>query len=221
MDGLKTASIEALMNAHEDDTLCKARLEKAREKLKELGAYFDKRWKEIEKNDAKYSEEGLADQKDGLKAAIATRVQEVVDSLSFKADIEAARKEMVIPKPSSEIGELMQLLKLQEIRRAMWDSGDRFQELFIGHVMAGDPDVIQAIETTPVPFPVDAEVLKQGKERRLKVLNPSATHRLEALQAGQASLEAMGASFSPVKNVEDFVKKYAEGETNSRGAGTE
>ena len=214
MDGLQKMSMEALLANHDNDQLCKSRLENLKNHLTAISKDYEKRAGEIHKNKAKYSEEGLADQRTALDASVRTRVNELIDGHGFKDDIRETRQEMAIPGPGGGIGELVQLLKEQELRRAMIDAGDRFQEFFLGDIMEGNPLVIKAIENAVTPFPIASETLEQGKKRRLEILNPVASEKLKALKAAQGTLEAMASAAMPFGGGRDPIREISDAETD-------
>lgn len=197
MDGLQKMTMEVLMANHKNDKLFKVRLENLKSHLTAIAKDHEKRAKVIFDNEGKYSDEGKADQRAALDLAIRQRTNELVDGYGFAKEISEAEKALEVPEPDTELAALHKLLRLQEIRRIMLDSDDRFQELFVGKIMEGDADTIAAIESSPVDFPVDDQTLELGKQRRLEILNPIATERLRALRAAQATLEGMAAQTRP------------------------
>ena len=215
MEGLQKMSMEALLANHDTDKLCKSRLENLKNHLTAISKDYEKRAGEIHKNKAKYSEEGLADQRTALDASIRTRVNELVDGHGFTEDIRQTKKELAIPGPESGPGEIVQLLKEQEVRRSMTDAGDRFQEFFLADIVEGNPLVIKAIEGSPVPFPIASETLEQGKKRRLEILNPVASEKLKALKTAQGTLEAMASSAMPFGGGRDPIREISNAEPDA------
>ena len=213
MDPLKEATFSVLIEEATNDSAFGIRLEKIKEKIGAITGDYEKRLGEIERNDMKFSQEGLADQKAALSASIGARLREVRDGFSFKDEIAETEEELnKIKEPTSEIGQLIQLLKMQELRAAMTQAGDRFQELFLGRILDGDPDVIGAIEGSPLPYPVDPDVLQKGKKMRLELLNPVAAKKLKSLRSSQEVLENMIAATTPRGGERDLIAELSRTE---------
>ena len=58
---------------------------------------------------------------------------------------------------------------------------------------------IEAIENSPVPLPVDASQLADGKIRRKEILHPIAAKTLQLLENAQGTIEAMAQRIMPIK----------------------
>jgi len=205
MDDLKLQSIELLLNQKELADEHRGRLDVVKTRLMAIDADYQKRAGEIHENKQHYDEKGQQLQRDILDKAIRARVNEVRDGLGFTTEIADTEKAMVIREPDTEIGKLMQLLREQEIRSLMRESiaEKTFPNSFIADIIEGTPDVIAAIEKSPVSFPMDQNILEAGKARRLEVVNPTLTAKLQGLRVAQATLEALVQNAMPVAVVQE------------------
>ena len=76
-------------------------------------------------------------------------------------------------------------MKEIELHQIMKATGNDFQMTFLAAIQDGDPLTIKDLETSPVPFPIDNEILKEGKKRRLEILKPILAKKLHMLQDAQ------------------------------------
>ena len=214
MDGLKASAMESLIAIHMNDKTYGSRLENLKNHLTSISKDHEKRVDEINKNTARYVPAAVLDQRAALDKMIRNRVEELLSAHGFEKEILAAEKEMVVPAPANDTQELIQLLKEQELRKAMTAAGAKFQGIFGGEIFDGDPAVISAIENSPVPFPLDDGVLEDGKRRRLEILNPIATKKLQGLKAAQSTLDAMAQQVMPFGSKHDLIADLAKGATD-------
>ncbi len=212
MDALKIQSIELLLNQAEIATEQRGRLDMAKTRLMKIDKDYRARAGEIHENKQHFDAEGQRLQRDILDKAIRARVNEVRDGLGFNTEIADTKKAMTIPEPDTEIGQLIQLLREQEIRSIMRAemADETFPKSFIADIMEGTPIVISAIENSPVPIPLDEGVLQNGKDRRLEVVNPTLAAKLRDLQVAQSTLDVMVQNSMPVGiNQEDSIADLA------------
>ena len=211
MDGLKAASMEALVAIHMNDKTYGKRLENLKNHLTSIASDHEKRVDEINRNAAKYVPSEVLNQRDDLDLSIRHRIEEFINTHGFLSEIAEIEKELIVPKPANDTQELIQLTKEVELRKAMTAAGDKFRGLFLGKIMDGDPETISAIENSPVTFPIDEGILEDGKRRRLEILHPITTKKLQGLKAAQATLEAMAQQVMPFGSKHDPIRDLAEG----------
>lgn len=206
---LEVESMNYLMSLHEQDELCKGRLEGLKDSLVKISKAFEKRRLEIDGNAAQYLQPKVADLQYNLAQSITKEVQELVDAKGFKQDIDFCVKELKKEEPKNDIEKLTQTMKEIEVRNIMRESGDNFQALFGAEIIGGTPLIIEAIENSPAPFPIDPGMLADGKEQMLNVRKPLLYKRYQAFLAAQSDLETMANQVAPVQI--DKIAELAEG----------
>jgi hypothetical protein len=198
-ESLELSSIEAIAAIHRWEGEYKSRIAAAQEAITAIFKKFKSREEEIANNADRYEQSKVVDQQFNLRKSVRQSLEELIKGRGFLSEIDACREELEKDDKLNDIQTLTQTMREIEMRQAMTAAGQDFQMTFQAAITDGDPLTISALENAPVPFPVDAGMLKDGKKRRLEVLKPVVAKRFHLLQEAQSTIEGMASAIMPIK----------------------
>ena len=196
---LEVASIEALVNMKHYSEKYQSRINAVELSVKSIYKKYQARVETITLNGDKFLPEKIQDQLFNLRESTRQTLTELVKSRGFVSEIESCRAELEREDPKNDIQQMIQVMKEIELRKIMLKSGNDMQMVYQGEIMDGNPLFIECIEHSPVPMPIDAGMVEQGKKRRLEVLKPVIAKKFHLLEEAQSIIQGMAESIMPLR----------------------